>query len=219
MSTRTEPGRSTTTGETRIRLTGVEWSTFTKLASESTGARFAYDQRVLEIMSPGPLHESDKELMGQFVRIVARALRVPRLDMGSTTWIAPESECGLEADECFYFDREKIAVAAAALARRSNDPADYPAPDPAVEVDLSPPRLNRKAIYATLGVPEIWRFDGESLTIERLSETGSYAAVSASEFLPVRDVDALRWVVAEDKIDRSAWEDRLADWALAARPR
>jgi len=59
MSTLTDPTRSTIDGEARIRLTGVDWSTFTKLASESTGARFAYDQGILEITSPGPLHESE----------------------------------------------------------------------------------------------------------------------------------------------------------------
>ncbi len=94
-------------------------------------------------MAPGPLHESDKALLGQFVRIVARTLRIPRLDMGSTTWESIKADRGLEADDCFYFDQEKIALAAAALALRSNDPADYPAPDLALEVDLSPPKLDR----------------------------------------------------------------------------
>ena len=98
---------------------------------------------------------------------------------------------------------------------RSNDPADYPAPDLAVDVDLSRPRLNRMAIYATLGVAEIWRFNGETLSIERLNDAGTYDVVPASGFLPVRDVEVLRWLLGEDTIDRSAWEQRLADWALA----
>ncbi len=215
MSTMIRGKRAKGDCESRILLTGVDWATFRKLTSESTGARFAYDQGVLEIMSPGPLHESDKELMGQFVRIVARSLRIPRLDMGSTTWFAAEADRGLEADECFYFDQEKIAMAAAALKRRSNDPGDYPAPDLAVEVDLSPPRLNRMAIYAALRIAEIWRFDGESLVIERLNDAGTYERVASSGFLPVRADEVERWLVSEEKFDRTVWEERLAQWAIA----
>ena len=72
--------------EPRIRLTGVDWHTFWKLASSSRGARFAFDRGVLEIMSPGPYHESRKGLTGDFVRIVSLGLAIPRLPMGSTTW-------------------------------------------------------------------------------------------------------------------------------------
>jgi Uma2 family endonuclease len=215
MSTITPSRQSTGDGEARILLSGVDWATFKKLTSESTGARFAYDDGVLEITAPGPLHESDKALLGQFVRIVARSLRIPRLDMGSTTWESMTADRGLEADECFYFDQEKIALAAAALARRSNDPADYPTPDLAAEVDLSPPKLDRSAIYAALRVPEIWRFDGISLVIERLNDAGIYEPVDRSSFLPVKDFEIRRWLQSEDTIDRSSWEERLAEWALA----
>ncbi len=135
--------------------------------------------------------------------------------MGSTTWESITADRGLEADECFYFDQEKITLAAAALARRSNDPADYPTPDLAAEVDLSPPKLDRSAIYAALRVPEIWRFDGISLVIERLNNAGVYEPVERSSFLPVRHFEIRRWLQSEDTIDRSSWEDRLAKWALA----
>ena len=206
-------------GEARIILSGVDWTTFKKLTSESTGARFAYDHGVLEITAPGPLHESDKAaspMKPRFVRSSGpeRAVHIPRLDMGSTTWESINADRGLEADDCFYFDQEKIALAAAALALRSNDPADYPAPDLALEVDLSPPKLDRTAIYATLRVAEIWRFDGISLVIERLNNAGGYDRIERSNLLPVQDTEILRWLQTEETIDRSSWEERLADWTL-----
>jgi hypothetical protein len=86
---------------------------------------------------------------------VATTLCIRRLDMGSTTWESITADRGLEVGDCFYFDQEKIARAAVALALRSNDPADYPAPDLALEVDLSPPTLDRSAIHGTLRVAEI----------------------------------------------------------------
>ena len=126
--------------EQRIRLTGVDWETFEKLAATTRGGRFAFDRGALEIMSPGPTHESHGRSLGEFVRIVTRSLRIPRKSLGSTTWKRQEAERGIEADECFYFTPAKIAAANVALARGSNDSNDYPAPDLAVEVDLSAPR-------------------------------------------------------------------------------
>ena len=50
-------------------------------------------------------------------------------------------------------------------------------------------------IYAALGVPEVWRFDGETLRVEQLQADGTYAAVTDSPsfpFLPPEEV--VRWV-------------------------
>ena len=41
------------------------------------------------------------------------------------------------------------------------DIADYPNPDLAIEIDISPPEVDREGIYKSLKVAEIWRFDGE----------------------------------------------------------
>ena len=53
-------------GEPRIRLTRVDWATFERLAATARGGRFAYDRGVLEIVSPGPLHESHGRSLGEF---------------------------------------------------------------------------------------------------------------------------------------------------------
>jgi Uma2 family endonuclease len=213
MSTVVEPSQRTAPIEHRIRLTGVDWDTFWKLASQTRGARFAFDRGVLEIMSPGPYHESNKGLLGRLVRRLASELRAPLLDMGSTTWGREEAERGIEADECFYLTREKIKIANEAIARKSNVQSDYPPPDLAVEVDLSRPQIDRLAIYSTIGVDELWIFDGKTLSIEQLREDGTYAASQESRFLPIRADEIQRWLVDEDSSDRSAWEERLAEWA------
>jgi Uma2 family endonuclease len=211
MSTVAEPSQQSV--EPRIRLTGVDWDTFWKLASNSRGARFAFDRGVLEIMSPGPFHESRKGLAGDFVRITSLGLGIPRLPMGSTTWGNEEAERGIEADECFYFAPEKIEVANEAIARMSNEQSDYPPPDMAVEVDLRYPLIDRPSIYASIGVVELWRFNGKTLVIEQLQDDGTYVASPASRFLPINAKDAQRWLIDEDSRDRSAWEERLAAWA------
>ena len=53
---------------------------------------------------------------------------------------------------------EKLEACETADARDANDVADYPNPDLAVEVDLSPSKIDRPAIFRALRVLEVWRF-------------------------------------------------------------
>jgi Uma2 family endonuclease len=203
--------------EPRIRLAGVDWATFERLAATSRGARFAFDRGVLEIISIGPLHGLHAARVGEFVRNVTRTLGIPRESLGATTWKRQDAERGIEADQCFHFTREKIAASRTALERGSNDSTDYPVPDLVVEVDISKPQIDRLAIYASIGVSEVWRFVNGEVRIEQLGQDWTYKRSRTSRFLPVRDVDIQRWLVDEDQRDELAWEERLTAWAQGLR--
>ena len=168
-------------------------------------------------MTTGPVHEDCKERLGQIVATVSKTVRIPRKKLGETTWKRPEIARGIQADQCYYFSAAKLAADKAARARKSNDVADYPNPDLAIEIDLSDPKVDRSDIYAQLRVAEIWWFDGETLVIEHLQDDGTYAPSQSSRFLPLRDVDILRWLVAEDSSDEPDWERRLDEWARKLR--
>ena len=158
-------------GEARIVIRGVDWEVYDKLSDavgEGQHVRMAYDGRDLEIMTTGNVREYFKDFLGQFVSEAATVLAIPRLPAGETTWKRPELARGLEADQCYYFGPEKRSAVAAAVKRRSKTIADFPNPDLAIEIDISPPELDRPGIYAALQVPELWRFDGEEVTIEQL---------------------------------------------------
>jgi Uma2 family endonuclease len=189
------------------------YETLTEAIGEGQHVRLAYDGKDLEIMTTGYLHERYKELLGKIVAAVTLALNIQRSTCGETTWKRPEIERGLEADLSYYFDPQKRAIEKAALARRSNDVDGYPNPDLAIEIDLSGPSSDRPGIYAKLKVPEVWRFNGATLTIEHLQADGSYALVESSRFLPLRAEDILHWLVEEDSTDELAWERRLVEWA------
>ena len=132
---------------------------------------------------------------------------------GETTWQTKVR--GLQADLSYYFDPGKIQVARDALARKSIDPADYPRPDLAIEIDISDPQIDRPSIYADLGVVEVWRYvNGQKLVIEHLQADGSYAPVESSRFLQIRAVDIFGWLTAEDATRESAWNRRLNQWAI-----
>ncbi len=52
-----------------------------------------------------------------------------------------------------YFTAKKLAADAKSRARKSNKVADYPNPDLAIEIDISPSEVDRPAIYAALQGP------------------------------------------------------------------
>jgi Uma2 family endonuclease len=173
----------------------------------------AYDGRDLEIMVKGPVHNNFGWLLDRFIVGIAVELGITHRGLGETTWIRPEVERGLEADQCYIFDAAKLAVVRDALARKVNDVAAYPNPDLAVEVDISRPQADRLSIYAALQVPELWVFDGETLSIEHLGADGKYFDAGRSRFLPVAADEVQRWLVDEDTWDTGAWEERVRAWA------
>jgi hypothetical protein len=86
---------------------------------------------------------------------VTSGLDIDYVSCGETTWKMEIR--GLEADLSYYFDPEKVRLARAALARRSMDPADYPPPDLAIEIDTS--RRKRTCTADSVGCSAIHAAD------------------------------------------------------------
>ena len=202
-------------GETRILIRELTWDLYDRLSDaigDSQNVRLAFDGRDLEIMSPGLFHEDYKDLLGRLVNAVTTELEIPCKGGAQTTWKRPEIKRGLEADQCYFFGAEKLASIAKAKARKSKDIADLPNPDLAIEIDTSPPKLDRTGIYAALQIAEVWIFRCESLSIQQLQPGGIYAEAESSQFLPITAAEIVRWVSKEDSTDNSAWERRLRPW-------
>ena len=203
-------------GDARIVFRGVDWRTYNQLSeslNEGQHIHLLYDGKDLEIMVIGNVHEILKDWISKIVNAVAMGLGVNCLGSGQATWKSKIR--GLEADLSYYFDPEKIRVAKEAFARDSMDPDDYPRPDMAIEIDMSPSQVDRPAIYRDLRVAEVWRFVRRAkLIIEQLQPDGSYAAVEESRFLRIRPDDVLRWLKEAETEDESVWHRRLTQWAM-----
>ncbi len=202
----------------RVVIRDVDYAFYERLVDSIPGWRHIhvdFDGKDLEVMSPGIQHDGDRKLLGQFVEAIAQVLRIPYKSAGQTTWKRPEIARGLESDESYYFQADKLDAVAASKARRSDDIADYPNPDLAIEVDISPSKVDRAGIYAALGVPEVWRFESDQLVIELLGDDGRYHPTARSRFLPITSEQVRRWVVDEDSENESAWARRLRAWARA----
>ncbi len=150
--------------------------------------RVTYHRGVLELMTLSHGHERCSNLLGQFVEVLTDELDLPRQSAGSTTLNREDVESGLEADQSYYLENEPLV--------REKDDIDLdvdPPPDLAVEVDISRSSRSRMPIYAALRVPEVWRYDGETLRVYRLGPDGKYVPVERSShfpFLPIEELAA-----------------------------
>jgi Uma2 family endonuclease len=196
----------------RVVFRGVDWAFYDRLVEsipEWRKIHVDYDGKDLEIVRYGIRHHRAKNLLGMIVSICAEESETPHMGLGGPTLKRPEASCGLEADASYLFDHAKRMASYSAFRRDSNDIADYPNPDLAIEVDMTPPQVDRASIYAALGVIEVWRFDGESVVMERLGPEGKYLAVETSGFLPIRAEQVRRWLVEEHRSDDTDFARRF----------
>jgi Uma2 family endonuclease len=147
------------------RSTWEEYTQLLEFTAERPGLRVTYDRGRLEIMSPSPEHEEYKELVLQLARVVAEEQGVLLETRGATTWKRRAKGQGTEPDTCFY-----VANARRIIGKRRIDLDVDPPPDVVVEIDVTNESLGKFPIYAELGVPEIWRYDGAAVQLFNLSD-------------------------------------------------
>jgi Uma2 family endonuclease len=164
-----------------IVLTGVSWEYYERTLAEigNQTIRIAFLDGVMELMSPLPEHEGLKKAIGDLIATLAMERRIPRKSFGSTTFRRKEKAAGSEPDECFYF-HEIDAV----KGMKRFDPQLHRPPDLWVEVDLLSTSVPREPIYARLGVPEVWRYSEDGLSVRLLTANGIYADSSTRRVFP-----------------------------------
>lgn len=197
--------------EQRVLLRGVSPELFEAIVAargDDPTPRLAYRDGDLELMSPSQLHEILARRLANLVRFVARGLRLRHREVGSATWRRLGLP-GKEPDASFYFARTP-----AVQRREPAELAAEPAPDLAIEVEISPPEVDIEPLYAGLGVPELWRCDGQRLRILHLGPDGRYAEHQRSRALPaLRADEAMPWVERADEQDDLDWSDAVERWA------
>ena len=82
-----------------------------------------------------------------------------------------------------------------------------------IEVDITSPSLNKFPIYAQLGVPEVWRYDGSRTTIFILKDTGYAEALRSTALPPLTDEALSRFVEESKTLERTAWMRKVREWA------
>jgi Uma2 family endonuclease len=134
---------------------------------------------MLTVMTISTEHENYAQFLEGLMTIIKLRRRINIRSFGSATMRQRKKSKGNEPDVCFYVQ------AAAALGNRMQlDFEVDPPPDIAVEIDVHHDSRSKWSIYVALGVPEVWRYDGQEMTIFVLQET-QYVAVPQSQALPL----------------------------------
>ena len=93
-----------------------------------------------------------------------------------------------------------------------------PPPDIVIEVDVGRSTRGKLAMYASMGVPEVWRSDGESVSIHVL-DGDRYAEVGASRAVTLLTSEVLaRFLGLSRTLPSPEWLRAVTDWALSQRP-
>jgi Uma2 family endonuclease len=213
MSTITDPRPTAADREAdqRLLVRGIGWKAYDAMAealSDSRQPRMTYDQGNLEFMSPSPEHEVLNAYLRVVIEIAAEYFEVPIKGLGQTTFRSEDLQKGLEPDSCFYTVNWRRMVRKKRLDMRVD-----PAPDLAIEIDITSSSINRLGIYAALRVPEIWRCDGESVQVLLLQPSGEYRPSDSSPTFPRLPIGrVLSFGEGNEELDDLSWKNAFRRW-------
>lgn len=191
------------------------WDDFERLLDELTdhpGVRVSFDQGRLVAASRLRAHQHFARILGDIADIVADGYGLDLEAIGSTTLKCRTRAQGVEADAAFY-----VANAKRVAGRVTLDLSVDPPPDVAIEIDLWNDSVHKFPVYAALGVPEIWRYDGRHVEI-RLLESGEYRMAAASKTFPVLTPQVMeRFLELSRTASRSAARRACKQWVADPR--
>ena len=196
-----------------VELDNISWDLYMRLhrAIDESGRhlRITYDNGRLVLMSPvGRTYEMVKSLVSRMIEELTLELNIPIEGLGSLTQKRKNLRKGLEPDECYFIQH----CAEAVRSRKSESRKNLP-PDLAIEIDVTHYPISREAIYAALGVGELWRYRENRVEFFRLSAKKRYEKISTSRALPISAEDVNRFVAMLDStLDQTAIIKSSRDW-------
>lgn len=195
-------------GEQRVVFRDITWQDYQqllKIFGDKRAATLIFDRGTLEITMPLEEHEFSARLIEFLIRILVRELGLKIKTMGSTTLERSDLNRGAEPDNAYYIQNQPL------VAGRTVDLATDPPPDLVVEIDITHTDINKPALYASMGVPEFWRYDGREWRIYQL-ENSEYLEVSVSPTFPILPKSKLYEFLAAAQIDEVEAEVNFRNW-------
>ena len=195
-------------GEKRVVLRNITWDGYQqllKIVGDKRSARLTFDRGTLEITKPLEQHEFSGRLIERLIIILAVELGLKIKTMGSTTLDRSDLNRGAEPDNAYYIQNQPL------VAGRTVDLATDPPPDLVVEVDITHTDIDKPALYASMGVPEFWRYNGREWRIYKL-ENSEYLEVSVSPTFPILPKEKLYEFLASAQLDEVEAEVDFRNW-------
>ena len=198
-------------------LRGVDWDDYLRFRNHPGNAhlRLSYLDGTLILVSPQYIHDRYGWRIALMLVEVAEALHIPTQCMVSTTLqrkgSKPRQGSAKEPDFGFYFHENERRM-------RNKDQIDLeidPPPDLAIEIDHKADSRKSLALYARLGVPEVWRFQTRSKKLWFGRLVGDhYESMDRSVNLTRLTPELVLVALAKmDEIGESAAKPWIRDWA------
>lgn len=192
-------------------LRNVSWATYDSLTedlADCRSPRLTYDGGMLEMMTPSTDHERVNRRLHSLVETILRAWKLKADNVGSNTFKRKDLEKGFEPDTCFY-----IQNVASVLGKERIDLRSDPPPDLVIEVEVTNAVINKLALYAAVGVPEVWRWDGSSVHFLVLQK-GEYAVSTESRVIQGLRSDIVSQFIRDSRTQElTEWLDAVERWA------
>jgi len=186
--------------EQRVILSYISWQTFEQLLKElgdKRASRLAYDEGLLEIMTPLGRHENNNRFIESLIGVIADELNLNLKRFGSLTLKRKKKLKGAEPDSCYYLQNEPLV-----RSKQEIDLDNDPPPDLVLEIDITSGSLDKRPIYAAIGVPEFWHYDGNKLQVFVLQQsTGDYQQVTQSPTFPWMSLDVIPRFIRQSLVD------------------
>lgn len=194
-------------GERRVVLRSLNWQGFQTLRqtlSPDRSTRLTYAQGTLEITMPLEVHEFSVRLIELFIRILLFELGIELKTMGSTTLDREDLDRSAEPDNAYYIQNQPL------VAGRDINLESDPPPDLVVEVDITHTDINKLKLYAAMGIPEFWRYNGETWRIYCLKDTAYEEVEESPTFVNVPKVKLYEFLAAARQSELGAERDLRA---------
>jgi Uma2 family endonuclease len=194
----------------RVVLRNISWQTFETMLGdmgEDRTSRLTYDQGILEIMTPLLPHEYWNRLIERLIFVLGEELNLEIFPAGSTTLKRKDLLRGAEPDSSYYIQNEARVRNKSEIDLNSDPP-----PDLVVEIDLTSSSLDKLQIYASLGIPELWRYEEGVLRIYQLQQ-GQYVECSDSPtFAQLPLIEIARFLEESQRVGVMGMTRNFRNW-------
>ena len=205
VATQIKPNTHKPIGEQRVVFHNLSWDNYLQIFNalpQRRSSRLTYDGSTLEITMPLEDHEFALRLIEFFIRILVSEMGLEMKTMGSTTINRQDLERASEPDCAYYIQNQSKVIG------RNVDFENDPPPDLVVEVDITNTDINKNKLYAAMGVPEFWRYNGEILKVFQL-DNGEYRESKNSLTFPFIEKEDLYRFLTEAQVGEMAAEQNL----------
>jgi Uma2 family endonuclease len=194
----------------QLLLADLSWENYRRISEAFTGlpVRIAYDRGRLELMVISFLHEGGAYFLARCVYVLTEQTNTPVASAGSMTLEREDLDRSIEPDKCFYLEHEPLV-----RGKKSVKLPKDPPPNLAVESEVSRRAIKHLPIYEALGVPEVWRTDGDSVTFHVLQPDGKYVVVERSRNFPfLRSTDLLPFLSRRGNVEENSLLREFRAW-------